>query len=114
MSTTHPCILLQPIPPAYAVGSRHHEGIPSIAVSPVNGRLWATWYASNTGCEDANNYVVLSTSADGGETWREVAVYDPDPGGPVRAFDPELWIAPDGLLRWTWTERTCPQDAVGD
>lgn len=104
-------LLLQPIDPAYAVGLRHHEGIPSIAVSPVNGRLWATWYASNTGCEDANNYVVLSTSANGGETWREVAVYDPDPGGPVRAFDPELWIAPDGLLRWTWTERTCPQDA---
>ena len=59
-------LLLQPIDPAYAAGLRHHEGIPSIAVSPVNGRLWATWYASNTGCEDANNYVVLSTSADGG------------------------------------------------
>ena len=110
MTNRHPSLFLKTIDPAYAVGLRHHEGIPSIAVSPVNGRMWATWYASNTGCEDANNYLVLSTSADGGETWREVAVYDPDPGGPVRAFDPELWIAPDGLLRWTWTERTCQQN----
>ena len=31
-----------------AAASRRHEGIPSIAVSPVNGRMWVTWYASAT------------------------------------------------------------------
>ena len=73
---------------------RKHDGIPSLAASPVNGRMWATWYASPTGAEDANNYIVLSTSVDDGATWREAVIYDPDSQGPVRAFDPELWIAP--------------------
>lgn len=87
---------------------RKHAGIPSLAVSGVNGRMWATWYTSPTGAEDANNYLVLTTSADGGATWRESVIYEPDFKGPVRAFDSELWIAPDGILRWTWTERKVP------
>lgn len=91
---------------------RTHDGIPSIAVSDVNGRMWATWYTSPTGAEDSNNYLVLSTSADGGATWREAVIYEPDFKGPVRAFDPELWIAPDGNLRWTWTEREVPFSAA--
>ena len=53
---------------------RRHEGIPSLAVSNVNGRMWATWYTSPTGAEDANNYLVLSTSTDDGATWRRVRV----------------------------------------
>ena len=92
---------------------RKHDGIPSLAVSDVNGRMWATWYASPTGAEDANNYLVLATSANGGAAWREAVIYEPDFQGPVRAFDPELWIAPDGRLRWTWTERTVSPDATG-
>ena len=92
----------------YAPARRRHDGIPSLAVSGANGRMWATWYASPTGAEDSNNYVVLATSADNGATWREAVIYEPDFQGPVRAFDPELWIAPDGRLRWTWTERTVP------
>ncbi len=87
-----------------AVTNRAFTGIPSLAVSP-GGRLWATWYAGITPNEDQNNYVVLSTSGDDGKTWSEVLVVDPDAGGPRRAFDPELWIAPDGRLRWSWTDR---------
>ena len=93
---------------AHAVSTRRHEGIPSIAVSERNGRRWATWYAGPTPGEDLNNYVVLSTSADDGKTWKEVLVADPDGAGPVRAFDPEIWYAPDGKLRWTWAERVAP------
>lgn len=89
-----------------------HVGIPSIAVSPANGRMWATWYASPTPGEDKNSYVILSTSADGGGSWREVLVSDPDGKGPWRAFDPQVWVAPDGSLRWTWTERKCKPDEV--
>jgi hypothetical protein len=92
----------------YSSARRKHDGIPSLAVSGVNGRMWATWYASPTGAEDSNNYLVLATSADDGATWREAVIYEPDFQGPVRAFDPELWIAPDGRLRWTWTERVVP------
>ena len=87
----------------HAVTNRAFTGIPSLAVSR-GGRLWATWYAGKTPREDANNYVVLSTSGDGGETWEEVLVVDPDEDGPVRAYDPELWIAPDGKLRLIWAQ----------
>jgi len=92
-------------PPAsrHSLESREFQGIPSMAVTP-GGRLWATWYAGKTPGEDQNNYVVLSTSGDDGESWREVMVVDPDDDGPVRAFDPQLWMAPDGQLRWVWAQ----------
>lgn len=86
-----------------AVTNRAFSGIPSMAVAP-EGRLWATWYAGVTPGEDLNNYVVLSTSADNGGTWREVLVVDPDADGPVRAFDPELWVSPDGRLFLFWAQ----------
>lgn len=41
------------------------------AAAPA-GRLWAAWYAGVTPSEDHNNYEVLSTSGDGGATWKEV------------------------------------------
>ena len=89
--------------PLHVVMNRAFQGIPSIAISP-GGRFWTTWYAGKTPGEDHNNYVVLSTSGDGGKTWKEVLVVDPDEDGPVRAFDPELWIAPDGKLRLIWAQ----------
>ncbi len=96
---------------AHAASTRRHTGIPSIAVAR-NGRLWVTFYGSPTGGEDSNNYCTLSTSADGGRTWTVVLVADPDGLGPKRAFDPEIWAAPDGRLLWTWTERVAPLQAV--
>jgi hypothetical protein len=89
--------------PLHAVTNRAFQGIPSMAVTP-GGRLWATWYAGKTPGEDQNNYVVVSTSNDDGETWREVLIVDPDQGGPVRAYDPELWMGPDGKLRLVWAQ----------
>jgi predicted neuraminidase len=89
----------------HAVTNRAFTGIPSLAVSP-GGRYWATWYAGVTPGEDHNNYVVLSTSGDQGKTWKEVLVVDPDADGPRRTFDPEVWLAPDGKLRWFWADRT--------
>jgi len=88
--------------------TRRFGGIASIAGSPRNGRLWKTFYAGPTYGEDSNNYVVLSTSTDDGKTWTEVLTVDPDGIGPRRAFDPEVWITPDGKLQWSWTERNVP------
>jgi len=90
--------------PEQAVTNRAFQGIPSLAISP-QGRLWATWYAGVTPAEDHNNYAVLSTSGDNGKTWKEVLVSDPDGSGPARAFDPEIWVGPDGKLRWFWANR---------
>jgi len=87
----------------HAVTNRAFQGIPSMAVAP-RSRLWTTWYAGVTPGEDQNNYVVLSTSADNGKTWREVLTIDPDGDGPVRAFDPELWVSPDGRLYFFWAQ----------
>jgi hypothetical protein len=83
-----------------------------MAVTP-GGRLWADWYAGKTPGEDQNNYVVLSTSGDNGKTWKEVLVVDPDTDGPIRAFDPELWMGPDGHLRLFWAQARGHEATVG-
>lgn len=87
----------------HAVTERAFQGIPSMAVAP-RGRLWATWYAGVTPAEDKNNYVVLATSGDGGMAWKEILTIDPDGDGPVRAFDPELWVLPNGHLFFFWAQ----------
>ncbi|MBO7687452.1 MAG: exo-alpha-sialidase, partial [Kiritimatiellae bacterium] len=85
----------------HAHAARQHEGIPSMARDPATGRLWALWYGGVTPCEDSNNYLMIATSDNDGDTWKEVLVYDPDGSGPVRAFDPEMWVSPDGKLQIT-------------
>ena len=96
----------------YNMANRSYCGISSVAVSLSGKRLWATWYASPTGDEDSNNYAILATSDDRGGHWREVLVYDPDGLGPRRAFDPEVWVSPDGKLRWMFTDRVAPLKAT--
>lgn len=96
----------------HALPRRRHQGIPSVAVSK-GGRLWATWYCNVNGCETADNFAVLATSADDGKTWKEVLVADPDLTGLKRAFDPEIWVTPDNRLLWTWSERVAGIYAFG-
>jgi hypothetical protein len=91
----------------YTPESRKFTGISSLAISP-EGRMWAVWYTGITPGEDANNYVVVATSGDDGKTWEEVLVIDPDGPGPVRAFDPEVWVAPNGQLWVFWAQQIQP------
>ena len=91
----------------YSAESRKFTGISSLAVSP-KGRLWAVWYAGITPGEDLNNYVVVATSGDMGQTWEEILAIDPYGPGPVRAFDPEIWIDPDGQLWIFWAQHIHP------
>ena len=83
-------------------------GVPSIAVAR-GGRLWAAWFSGTTPGEIIercpNAYVVVSTSDDGGKTWKEVLAIDPDGPGPLKAYDPHPWIDPDGKL---WVFFTLP------
>ncbi|MFP4366637.1 MAG: sialidase family protein, partial [Bacteroidales bacterium] len=88
----------------YPAESRKFTGIPSLAVSR-DGRLWATWYAGITPEEDKNNYVVVATSGDNGDSWEEVLVIEPV-HDQVRAYDPEIWIDPDGKLWVFWAQAT--------
>ncbi len=101
-----------PPQPQHAVTNRAFQGISSLAVSP-GGRLWVNWYAGLTPGEDKNNYVVLATSGDNGKTWKEVLVVDPDGEGPVRTFDPELWMGPDGKLRLFWAQSVGHECTLG-
>jgi predicted neuraminidase len=87
----------------HSPANRKFTGISSLAVSP-KGRMWAVWYAGISPGEDLNNYVVVSTSGDDGKTWEEVLVIDPDGAGPVRAYDPEVWIDPEGKLWIFWAQ----------
>ncbi len=90
----------------YAVESRAFQGISSLARGR-GGRLWAVWYGGPTPGEDQNNYVVLTVSPDNGASWSgEILVVDPDGPGPVRAFDPEIWLAPDGRLWLFWAQHS--------
>lgn len=95
----------------HTLPSRQFQGIPSLAVSP-GGRIWTTWYAGKTPAEDQNNYVVVASSEDGGQTWAERFVVDPDGEGPVRAFDPELWVDPTGRLWSFWAQAIGGQGTV--
>lgn len=85
----------------YGPAARGFQGIPGIARAS-NGRLWATWYAGAL-TEAPDNYVVLVTSADDGQTWSEVkAVIAPE--GDVRAYDPTIWIDLQGKLWWFYAQ----------
>lgn len=92
---------LQPAPVIHQLEKRHldvnrrFQGIPGMACAP-GGRLWATWYAGGAG-EGPENFVLLVTSGDDGETWSG-PLFAIDPPGTVRAFDPCLWLDPAGQL----------------
>ncbi len=99
--------------PTYTTERRLFQGIPSLARAP-KGRLWATWYGGPGGGEDETNYVILVTSDDDGLTWsREVLVVDPDKDGPVRAFDPNIWVDPTGRLWMFWAQAVGHEASVG-
>jgi len=87
----------------YSAKKRRFTGIPSLAISD-GGRIWAVGDAGITPDEDKNNYVVVSSSADGGHTWKELLIIDPDGPGPVRAFDPQAWIESQGKLWIFWVQ----------
>ncbi len=101
-----PTLILNPgSTEAYARARRTCSGVPGIAVSR-GGRIWATWWSGTTPGQiierDLNAYTVVSTSADGGRTWKEVLAIDPDGPGPLKAFDPQPWVTPDGKLWIIW------------
>ncbi len=87
----------------YTPESRQFTGIPSLAITE-KGRMFAVWYAGITPGEDLNNYVVVAKSDNMGHTWEEILVIDPDGTGPVRSYDPEVWIDPDGKLWIFWAQ----------
>ncbi|MBM4094837.1 MAG: hypothetical protein FJ276_36320, partial [Planctomycetes bacterium] len=85
----------------HACATRTCSGVASMMITP-GGRIWAAWYVGTTPgakietCPNA--YVVISTSGDGGKTWKEVLALDPDGPGRLKAVDPRPWVDPKGRL----------------
>ena len=87
--------------PEYGSQARRWQGIPGIERTPM-GRLWTVWYSGGD-TEGPENFVVMVTSEDDGETWSEQRLVI-DPPGQVRAFDPVLWHDPLGRLWLFWAQ----------
>lgn len=87
--------------PAYSYASRQWQGIPGLERTR-RGRLFATWYSGGAG-EGSDNYVLLVTSEDDGQSWSEPILVIDNPGR-VRAYDPGLWIDPRGRLWLFWAQ----------
>lgn len=87
----------------HRINLRLFQGCPQVEIS-AGGRLWATWFGSNVQAERAPNhndqFSVISTSADGGKTWKEVFVFDPSELLGGGASDPMLWKDPKGNIRF--------------
>ena len=85
----------------YAESQRTWQGIPGLERS-ARGRLWAVWYSGGK-AEGPDNYVLLVSSEDDGQTWSKPKIVI-DPPDKVRAFDPVLWIDPSGRLWLFWAQ----------
>ncbi len=87
----------------HRINLRIFQGCPQVEISE-GGRLWATWFGSNVQAERApfheDQFSVISTSADGGKTWKEVFVFDPSELLGGGASDPMLWKDPHGNIRF--------------
>ena len=93
------------------LASRTWQGIPGIQKMP-SGRLFAIWYAGGNG-EGRDNYAQMVISDDDGMTWSD-AVAVVNPPAQVRAFDPVIWLAPDGRLFWFWAQGCGGEANSGD
>ncbi|WP_448660499.1 sialidase family protein [Sphingomonas sp. CJ99] len=80
-------------------GRRSFQGIPAIA--RTGKRIWTVWYGDVrvpwVG-EAAGNFLILRYSDDGGKAWSRDFYLLPANPATDRAFDPQLWTAPDGKL----------------
>ena len=86
----------------YLDGNRLWQGIPSVAKDDESGRLWYAFYSGGE-TENEYNWSVLYTSDDDGATWSGPKVVV-DPEFPVRSFDPNVWLDPDGRLWFFWAQ----------
>lgn len=77
---------------------RTYQGVATIA--RVGKRIWTAWFAdtSPAAWEVTGNFLVLTYSDDGGNTWSREYYLVPAHPDTDRACDPRLWPAPDGKL----------------
>ena len=100
-----PPLVISPIPKEYEDENRGFQGIPSMTLAP-NGRIWACWYTGGIG-EGEDNYVVLVSSDDRGQTWTKPLLAVAIPNAPIRTYDPSMWTDPNGRVWLFWAQCHC-------
>lgn len=108
-SMVPPTVLIDP-GSSYADSRRVFQGVPTIERT-WNGRLCAAWFARSKG-KGLDCHVLLVFSDDGGRSWSKPKLVI-DPPGSVCAFDPCLWLDPDGLFWLFWTQSNGVWDGRG-
>lgn len=87
--------LAQLVVNAAEIGERW-AGIPGVEVTP-GGRLFVVWFSGGEREPAPENRVYMRTSDDGGATFTPPRIVAAPRDG-ARAFDPTLWMAPNGVL----------------
>ncbi|MAX24626.1 MAG: hypothetical protein CMJ19_08995 [Phycisphaeraceae bacterium] len=80
---------------------RQFQGIPGIACTS-DQTLWATWYGGGNN-EGPDNYIMLANCPKDGQ-WSEPWLIVRHDVPNVRAFDPTLWVDPQGRLWLFWAQ----------
>lgn len=95
-------------------GLRKFQGIPTIA--RVGNRLWAAWVGDHLDRDEGSgNYIVLTYSDNSGTSWEREYYLLPASMTTDAAFDPKLWVAPDGKLWVMYTQAgNVPANSVLD
>lgn len=107
-----PKIFLNPAEAQYSSTHVMFQGIPGIERTR-QGRLWACYFSGSTGEGGPNNYAMLKTSADDGQTWSKLKLVIDSPKSSVRQADPCLWMDPSGKLWLFWAQAYSSWDHVG-
>ncbi len=102
--------LRQIVTTAADIGERW-AGIPGIERTP-GGRLFVVWFSGGPKEPAPENAVYMTVSDDGGASF--APAWQPAlPRDGARAFDPTLWLAPDGVL-WLIFNRGNPRSDIND
>lgn len=105
-----PSVIISP-EACHLCGERTFQGIPSI--EKFNNRMFAVWYSGGT-TECYKNFVCLAVSDDDGMSWSDTVKVVQPQHFPVRAFDPELWVAPNGKLYLFYAQGSGGEDGKYD
>ena len=110
-----PCdVLLHPTDEKFAENIRRFQGCPTLAVTR-GGRIYMGWYAGGTREPHMENYNLLISSDDGGESWSKPILIIPSSKELlVHALDIQLWTAPDGRLFVFWVQNNTEKVKEGD
>jgi len=72
-----------------------NESLPAFACDPHSGQLYLAW--PDKGKRDAD--ILFQTSTDHGQTWSQIVRVNDDPvGNGANQFQPQLAVAPDGVV----------------